>query len=80
MRWIGPDSILHDMPAFPVEAIETVGAGDIFHGAFALRLVETGDEPGALRFAAAAAAIKCAGEGGRASFPDRGAVEALLAG
>lgn len=78
--WIGPDGTLRHLPAFPVEAIETVGAGDIFHGAFALRYVETGDETAALRFAAAAAAIKCAGEGGRASFPDRSAVEALLAG
>jgi sulfofructose kinase len=80
VMWIGPDGALRVQPAFTVEAVETVGAGDIFHGAFALRLVETGVESDSLRFAAAAAALKCAGTGGRASFPDRAAVDALLTG
>ena len=31
---------LHDIPAFPVAAVDTNGAGDAFHGAFALALAE----------------------------------------
>src|SRR5262249_19607146 len=46
---------LRQSPVFAVEAIDTVGAGDVFHGAFALALVEGRDVVAALRFAAAAA-------------------------
>ena len=46
------------MAAFKVDAIDTLGAGDTFHGAFAFRLLETGDVVASMRFAAAAAAIK----------------------
>ncbi len=65
-------------PAFAVSAIDTVGAGDVFHGAFALGLAETMPLPRAMRFAAAAAALKCARPGGRSGIPDRAAVERLL--
>jgi sulfofructose kinase len=78
--WIDQRGAFHSLPAFPVVALETVGAGDVFHGAFALALLETGEEGAALRFAAAAAALKCAGRGGRSSFPSRAEVEKLLAG
>jgi sugar/nucleoside kinase (ribokinase family) len=41
-------------------AVDTLGAGGVFHGGFALALAETGDLAAALRFAAAAvAALKC---------------------
>jgi sulfofructose kinase len=68
------------VPAFPVTTVDTLAAGDVFHGAFALRLSEGASEPEALRFAAAAAAIKCTRFGGRLGAPDRAEVEALLAG
>lgn len=66
-------------PAFPLAAVDTLAAGDVFHGAFALRLAEGADEPDAIRFAAAAAAIKCTRFGGRLGAPSRAEVEALLA-
>ncbi|MDQ0469261.1 sugar kinase [Labrys wisconsinensis] len=78
VMWIDSGGMARSMPAFPIGAVETVGAGDIFHGAFALALVETRDEVAALRFASATAALKCMGRGGRASFPDRAAVEKFL--
>ena len=53
--WLDGGEVRH-MPAFKVEAVDTLGAGDMFHGAFAFRLVETGDVVEAMRFAAAAAA------------------------
>ncbi len=40
------------MPAFKVKAVDTLGAGDVFHGAFTFRLVETGDPIESMRFAA----------------------------
>src|SRR5262249_42711343 len=55
----GPDAILwledgatRRMAVFPVEAVDTLGAGDTFHGAFALALAEGHDLPSAFRFAA----------------------------
>ena len=51
-------------PVFAVNAVDTVGAGDVFHGAFTLALVEGKDEVAAMRFAAAAA-----GSNARASAP-----------
>ena len=66
------------LPAFPVRAVDTLGAGDVWHGAFALRLAEGAGEAAAVRFANAAAALKCAGLGGGRACPDRSAVEQLL--
>ena len=66
------------MAAFKVDAIDTLGAGDTFHGAFTFRLVETGDAVEAIRFAAAAAAIKCLRFGGLMGAPSRAEVEAFL--
>lgn len=66
------------LPAFPIESVDTLAAGDVFHGAFALALVEGQPVARALRFAAAAAAIKCSRFGGRLGAPTRAEVEALL--
>jgi len=67
------------MPAFAVDVVETLGAGDVFHGAYALALAENAAIEHALLFASAAAAQKCRRAGGRAALPDRAAVEACLA-
>jgi sulfofructose kinase len=64
---------------FAVEAVDTLAAGDVFHGAFALALAEGKNEVAALRFAAAAAGLKCTRSGGSAAAPYRAEVEALLA-
>jgi sugar/nucleoside kinase (ribokinase family) len=66
------------VPAFAVAAVDTLAAGDVFHGAFALALLERGDAVAALRFAAAAAAIKCMRFGGGAAAPRRPEVERFL--
>ena len=66
------------VPAFRVRAVDTLGAGDVWHGAFTLHLAEGADEAAAVRFANAAAALKCAGLGGGRAAPDRVAVERLL--
>ncbi len=64
--------------AFAVKAIDTLGAGDAFHGAFTLALAEGRDLVGALRFASAAAALKCTHFGGAAGAPKRAEVDEFL--
>jgi sulfofructose kinase len=66
------------MPAFPIQAVDTLAAGDVFHGAFALALAEGRVETDAIRFAAAAAAIKCTRFGGISGAPGRAEVEAWV--
>ena len=73
------DGELRQVPAFEVDAVDTLGAGDTFHGAFALMLAEGSPNATAMRFAAAAAALKCTRFGGSSSAPTRAEVEAFLA-
>lgn len=40
--WLSGAATPEETPAFPVEAVDTLGAGDVFHGAFTLRLAEGG--------------------------------------
>jgi sulfofructose kinase len=75
--WIDGGEILHE-PAFAVDVVDTLGAGDVWHGAFALGLGEGMGERQAIRFASAAAAIKCTRFGGRDGAPTRAEVEDLL--
>jgi sulfofructose kinase len=70
---------LRRLPAFRVEAADTLGAGDVFHGAFALALAEGRAEEAALVFASACAAIKCKRFGGIAGAPSRAEVGRFLA-
>lgn len=65
-------------PAFPVEVVDTLGAGDVWHGAFALALGEGQGARAAIRFASAVAALKCTRFGGRTGTPTRAEAEALL--
>lgn len=75
--WLEDRSVRH-LPANEIDAVDTLGAGDTFHGAFALALAEGRDEAEALRFANAAAALKCARTGGRAGIPKRSEVERFI--
>ncbi len=77
VHWREGDDILH-LPAFPIAAVDTLGAGDVFHGAFALAMAEQAGIEQALRLASAAAALKCMRFGGRAGIPTRTEVESFL--
>ena len=78
--WFDRDNAtIRETPVFAIKTVDTLGAGDVFHGAFALALVEGRGIEDALRFAAAAAGLKCARFGGSAVAPQRVEVEALLA-
>jgi sugar/nucleoside kinase (ribokinase family) len=76
--WLDENQNLQRTPAFPVHTVDTLGAGDVFHGAFTLAITENQDIPEALRFASAAAALKCTRFGGAFAAPQRAEVAELL--
>ena len=65
-------------PAFDISVRDTLGAGDVWHGAFALALAEEQSIDEAMKFASAAAALKVQNGGGRAGCAIRKDVEDLL--
>lgn len=65
-------------PAFTVDVVDTTGAGDVFHGAYALAVGAGSGVVGAMDFASAVAALKCTRPGGRAGIPSRAETLALL--
>jgi sulfofructose kinase len=50
---------LHRFDGLPVRVVDTNGAGDVFHGAYALALARAHDWLCAVRYAGAAASLKC---------------------
>jgi sulfofructose kinase len=73
VQWLHGGDVV-GVDAFDVVAVDTNGAGDVFHGAFALALAEGGGLDDAFRFASAAAALKCA----TGHLPDRARVASML--
>ncbi|WP_245286481.1 sugar kinase [Bradyrhizobium sp. ARR65] len=63
------DGRLQTQTAFPIEAVDTSGAGDVFHGAYALAIGGGLAVRDAMSFASAAAALKCTRAGGRTAIP-----------
>jgi ribokinase len=77
--WYTTDGLkLQHQPAFPVEAVDTTGCGDVFHGAYMVALIDGLPVEDRIRFAAAAAALKATRSGGRIGIPTRAVVEALV--
>ena len=76
--WRDAEDVIRALPVFRVTAVDTLAAGDIFHGGFTLALIEGREVEDALRFGSAAAGIKCSRFGGRAAAPQRAEVETLL--
>lgn len=60
----------HHYPAFPVAVVDTTGAGDVFHGAWAMAVAAGADATEAAGFASAAAGLKCTRPTGRRGIPD----------
>jgi len=65
-------------PAFAVDVVDTVAAGDAFNGGFAVALVEGKSFAEALRWGQAAAALAVTKPGAQAAMPEREEVEAFL--
>jgi ribokinase len=66
------------VPGFPVDAVDTTAAGDVFNAGLAIALAEGSPFPHALRFANAAAAISVTRRGAQISVPSRAEVDAFL--
>lgn len=69
---------LHRVPAFPVRAVDTTGAGDVFHGALTLALARGMKPLEACRYAGAAAALKCTQVDGIRGAPTAAALHEFL--
>jgi sulfofructose kinase len=78
-QWLEQDAP-RKLPGHRIAVVDTLGAGDVFHGAYALGLAESRSVAQAATFANAAAALKCARASGRRGVPARPEVDALLAG
>ncbi len=78
------ERILHTQASFEVKALDTTGAGDVFHAALCFALSElpehhdAAQERQAIRFACAAAALKCMRRHGALGAPTRAEVLQFL--
>jgi sulfofructose kinase len=76
--WYLEDGEVRHQPAFPVDVVDTTGAGDVFHGAFAYGLGRGWAEARWVEFASAVAALSCRALGGPRAIPDLEETLALL--
>jgi len=77
--WLEGGRVSH-LSAFEVQAIDTNGAGDVFHGAYTVAVAEGMSVGDAGRFASATAALKCLKGSGWESIPNRAEVDQFLKG
>jgi sugar/nucleoside kinase (ribokinase family) len=73
----GPTQILHQ-PALDIIPVDTLAAGDAFHGAFALAIAEGRSIAQTIRLGSVTAALKCRVFGGRTGMPSRQEAEQSL--
>ncbi len=67
-----------ELAAFPVDAVDTTGAGDVFHGAFAAGLASGMEWDELLLYSSAAGALCCTKQGGRVAIPTAQEVTSFL--
>ena len=65
-------------PAFEVKPVDTTGAGDVFHAAFAYAHLKGDELPQALEFSCAAASLSCTGMGARGGIASIQKIEELI--
>lgn len=67
---LAQDAAVQHVPALPVRAVDTLNAGDVWHGTYAYGLARGWDLIARVRAANVAAAIKCETFGGKTGAPD----------
>ena len=77
--WLSKSGSTGHQPGFAAEVVDTTGAGDAFHGAFAWALADGRPAGECARIAAAVAALKCRKLGARAGLPTRAELDEFLA-
>ena len=82
---LGADGVLawdgarfHYSPAFDLKPVDTTGAGDVFHAAFAFALLRGDDLARSLEFSSAAAGLACMGIGARGGIASLEEIEELI--
>jgi sulfofructose kinase len=82
---LGSDGVLawdgarfHYSPAFDLQPLDTTGAGDVFHAAFAYAFLRGDDLPRSLEFSCAAAGLACMGMGARGGIASLEEIEWLI--
>jgi sulfofructose kinase len=75
--WLENEQVCH-CPAQKIDAVDTCGAGDVFHGAFAVGKVEHMSYKQVMHFASTTASLKCLQFGGSNGVPDRSQVDQIL--
>ncbi len=75
LAWDGARFIL--CPGFQVDAVDTTGAGDIFHGAFVYGLARKKPIEETLEFACAAAGLNCMAPGARGNIASLAEIEKI---
>ena len=82
---LGADGVLawdhdrfHYSPAFDLKPVDTTGAGDVFHAAFAYALLRGDELPRSLEFSCAAAGLACMGMGARGGIASLEEIEGLI--
>jgi sulfofructose kinase len=77
---IGLDSqgVIVRQKAFPVSAVDTTGAGDVYHGGYLFGLLQGLDMCECMRFASATAALKCTRVGAQNGIPNLKNINRLL--
>ncbi len=83
---LGADGVMVDpgdgarhLPALRVPAVDTTGAGDVFHGAYTVAVARGWSVVPSVWYASATAALACGSFGSRDGIPDDAAVRAALA-
>ncbi|WHA43419.1 sugar kinase [Agrobacterium larrymoorei] len=78
--WTEPgDPEVHFQSTMKIEAVDTLAAGDVFHGTFALAMAEGMESRAAIQLSSVAAALKCKVFGGRIGTPTRAEAEMAVA-
>jgi len=72
------DNDFHKMPCFSVEVRDTTGAGDVFHGAYIVAMMNGMNHVKCAEYASAVSAIKCTYVGGRTGIPTHKITERFL--
>jgi ribokinase len=78
VTWLADGSRL-EVPALPIEAVDTTGAGDTFVGALAAALDSGIPLAAGLRRASAAAGLACLAQGAQTAMPDAAAIDRAIA-
>jgi sulfofructose kinase len=76
IAWDGKE--MHAAPAYKVPAVDTTGAGDVFHAGFIFGLLQGWEMGRRLDFACAAAALNCMSVGARGGIQTVETIEALM--